>query len=159
AYEDVEKRFPVDNSVRVEPSASTGRWLHSAPLLVWGAKKEKLLPPLPFCWQHGWLKAAEQVRFIVSPAIVIQAKMAAAVWRRADSNHAVPAERLLPPLAPAVWLPLWLLVVPGWCPRQQGPNGQLGKGPKCKYESGCLDPHKAKSKITEEKRKQILNPT
>lgn len=54
--------------------ASTGRWLHSAPLLIQGTEKELLPPLLPFCPHTAWLKAAKQVKFIV-----IQAKMAAAV--------------------------------------------------------------------------------
>lgn len=62
-------------------SAHTGHWKGAA------ATSSALLLP-------ARLKAAEQVKFIV-----IQAEMAAAVWHRPHSNHAVLAERLLPQLA------------------------------------------------------------
>lgn len=52
------------------------RWHHSAPVFMWGTEKEKLLPPpLPFCSQYGWLKAAKQAKFTVSCA-----EMAAPAW-------------------------------------------------------------------------------
>lgn len=62
--------------------------LHSVPFLMRGTeKKEKLLLPLlPFCLQHGWLKPAKQVKFIAS-----HAERAAATWHH--PNHVPLAAR------------------------------------------------------------------
>lgn len=115
---------PTAGHVVPASTVSTSRWLHSVPLLMQGAKKEKLLPPLlPFCLQHGLLRAAKQVKFIES-----HAKMAAAVRHRTAFDHTVLAVRLLPPLASAMWVRL-----PGcsWCqdgpPSSMAPMATLGR--------------------------------
>lgn len=56
-------------SLRWHRGSCTSPWLHSAPFFMQDAEKEKLPSPLlPFCSQHGWLKASKPIRFIASCA-------------------------------------------------------------------------------------------
>lgn len=105
----------------------------AAPLgasLMRGRGREEPLPPsLPFCPRHGRLKAAKQVKLMAS-----RAEMAAAVWRRADFGHVVPAVRLLP--APGWRQPLPVSAGVPPCPRPYGRSRRSDGSPR-PHGFGC----------------------
>lgn len=56
---------------------------------IQGTKKEKpLVLPLPFCWQHGWVKAAEQVDFTARHTEILAATWP---WLHGPSSMAAPS--------------------------------------------------------------------
>lgn len=95
-------------------------------------KKEKLLPSLPFCSQHGWLKVTKQIKLIESHAEIAAflAALILAAWSwshgRSQTGMAAAAQPLLSPAAPG-------LGAASSASRGAGP----GAGPSCMVAHGA----------------------